>query len=305
MQSRATKIKKRKAAINVGIKRKCKTQYMRVAKRHHHHPGMEQEFIQILKRFGENPDTFMNDSDIGFGDDDPAYDMSDPDVTFDDMSCYSSPSNPDDSWQSTSDEEETIVDQIQPLLDRLNKLEGVTNGYTTKCTQNGAIRLHCNSMEVYNKISTELDNDNTELHTHQLRRERGYRIVIRHLHSTTERKWIHDPRQEAHQPSVPIAMVHTLLAIRDVAHLSAVQNKLRAEQAQKKQQQEQQQQIGQQLGQQHDLQLDQQPPTDDCLSLAVRQNTHTIALMGEKMDAMLDIIKDMLSRLLPVTPQSE
>ncbi|KAM8702901.1 hypothetical protein ACLKA7_005271 [Drosophila subpalustris] len=33
------------------------------------------------------------------------------------------------------------------------------------------------------------------------------------------------------------------------------------------------------------------------------QNTHTIALMGEKMDAMLDIIRDMLSRLLPVTPQ--
>ncbi|KAL7724429.1 hypothetical protein ACLKA6_000732 [Drosophila palustris] len=47
-------------------------------------------------------------------------------------------------------------------------------------------------MEIYNKISTELDNDNTELHTHQLRRERGYRIVIRHLHSTTERQWIHD-----------------------------------------------------------------------------------------------------------------
>ncbi|KAL7724424.1 hypothetical protein ACLKA6_000727 [Drosophila palustris] len=88
-------------------------------------------------------------------------------------------------------------------------------------------------------------------------------------------------------------------------HLSAFQNKLRAEQAQKKQQQEQQQQqqIGQQLGQQHDLQLDQQPPTDDCLSLAIMQNTHTIALMGEKMDAMLDIIRDMLSRLLPVSPQ--
>ncbi|KAM8702419.1 hypothetical protein ACLKA7_007750 [Drosophila subpalustris] len=111
MPSRATK-KKRKAAINVGLKRNCKMQYMRVAKRHHHHPGMEQEFIEILKRFGENPDTYFNDSDIVFGDDDPAYDMSDPDVTFDDMSCYSSPSNPDDSWQSKSDEEEVIGDLI-------------------------------------------------------------------------------------------------------------------------------------------------------------------------------------------------
>ncbi|KAM8702900.1 hypothetical protein ACLKA7_005270 [Drosophila subpalustris] len=265
-----SKIKKRKAAINVGLKRKCKTQHMRAAKRHqhNHHPGLEEEFIQILKRFGQNPDNFMNDSDIGFGDDDPAYDMSDPDVTIDDMSCYSSPSYSDDSWQSTSDEEEAIgdlimdqgaipqspaamplaamnnqnkplvssnnnktnnhtssnnsnaaainvasdikssssnnnnnnkvsqqqstpsdldaffseqrrifdeqqqqqkwnlfkstkiptlflpkVDQIQPLLDRLNKLEGVTNGYTTKCTQNGAIRLHCNSMEIYQKTA--------------------------------------------------------------------------------------------------------------------------------------------------------
>ncbi|KAL7725642.1 hypothetical protein ACLKA6_005701 [Drosophila palustris] len=260
MPPRIAKIKKRKAAINVGLKRKCKTQHMRVAKRHHHHhqPGLEQEFLQILKRFGQNPDNFMNDSDIGFGDDDPAYDMSDPDITIDDMSCYSSPSNSDDSWQSTSDEEEAIGDLImdqdtiphtpaamplaanniqnkplvssnneinnhtssnnsnaaainvapdikraaatttikivnsKPLLDRLNKLEGVTNGYTTKCTQNGAIRLHCSSMEIYQKISTELNNDNTELHTHQLRRERGYRIVIRHLHSTTDRQWIHD-----------------------------------------------------------------------------------------------------------------
>ncbi|KAM8702896.1 hypothetical protein ACLKA7_005266 [Drosophila subpalustris] len=79
-------------------------------------------------------------------------------------------------------------------------------------------------------------------------------------------------------------------------------SQLRAEQAQQKQQQEQQhqqqQQTGQQLGQQQDLQLEQQPPSDDCLSLAIVQNTH-----NGKMDAMLDIIRDMLSRLLPVTPQ--
>ncbi|KAM8702905.1 hypothetical protein ACLKA7_005275 [Drosophila subpalustris] len=270
---------------------------------------MEQEFIQILKRFGQNPDSHMHENDFGFGDDDPAYDMSDPDVTFDNLSCSSSSSSSSNgSWLSASEEEvigdltsmeqqqdpipETPVavppssainlknkllannnnnknsnaaatnvapgnnntnnnnnnnnnnsqsnqqstpsdleaffseqrrimedqqqqrkqqqkwnlikstkiptlflpkvEQIQPLLDRLDKLEGVKNGYTTKCIQNGAIRLHCNSMEIYNKISAELHNDNTELHTHQLRRERGYRIVIRHLHATTERQWIHD-----------------------------------------------------------------------------------------------------------------
>ncbi|KAL7726411.1 hypothetical protein ACLKA6_004551 [Drosophila palustris] len=225
------------------------------------------------------------------------------------------------------------VEQIQPLLDRLDKLEGVKNGYNTKCTQNGAIRLHCSSMEIYQKISTELNNDNTELHTHQLRRERGYRIPhqptqpqqpMQHHKQQKQQK----QQQQQQQQHTPIKGNNSKLAksgnnnssinkpqvVQQKAsgpasrHLSAFQNKLSAEQAQKKQQQEQQQQqqqqIGQQLGQQHELQHDlQPPPTDGCLSLAVRQNTHTIALMGEKMDAMLDIIRDMLSRLLPVTPQ--
>ncbi|KAL7726705.1 hypothetical protein ACLKA6_012782 [Drosophila palustris] len=71
------------------------------------------------------------------------------------------------------------VEKYQPILYRPNGLEGVANGYTTKCTQNGAIRLLCNSMDVYNKISRELHN-------------RGFRIVIRHLHSTTEPKWIQE-----------------------------------------------------------------------------------------------------------------
>ncbi|KAL7723499.1 hypothetical protein ACLKA6_000733 [Drosophila palustris] len=77
-------------------------------------------------------------------------------------------------------------------------------------------------------------------------------------------------------------------------HLSAFQAKLRAEQEQKekkKNMQPAQESHGQHL----------QP--DDCLSLAIKQNTHTIALMGQKMDAMLEIIRDMLSRLLPTTPQ--
>ncbi|KAL7726418.1 hypothetical protein ACLKA6_004558 [Drosophila palustris] len=233
------------------------------------------------------------------------------------------------------------VEQIQPLLDRLDKLEGVTNGYNTKCTQNGAIRLHCSSMEIYQKISTELNNDNTELHTHQLRRERGYRIPHQPMQPQQAMQHHKQQKQQKHQQQqqqqhTPIKGNNSKLGQRPTysqvaksgnnnssinkpqakqqkasgpasRHLSAFQNKLRAEKAQKKQQQEQQQQqqqqIGQQLGQQHELQHDLQLPTDDCLSLAIMQNTHTIALMGEKMDAMLDIIRDMLSRLLPVTPQ--
>ncbi|KAL7725660.1 hypothetical protein ACLKA6_005719 [Drosophila palustris] len=84
------------------------------------------------------------------------------------------------------------VEKIQPLLDRLNSIDGVANKFTTKCIQNGAIRLHCNDMDTYNTISAELQKDNMELHTHQVRKNRGYRIVIRHLHSTTDNQWIRD-----------------------------------------------------------------------------------------------------------------
>ncbi|KAL7725902.1 hypothetical protein ACLKA6_000669 [Drosophila palustris] len=153
---------------------------------------------------------------FSFGDDDPEYDKSDPDVTFDDLSVRCT-SSLDDSWQSTSEEEiigkqqlkdqqkwnlvkskkiPTLflprVEKIQPLLDRLNSIEGVANKYTTKCIQNGAIRLHCKDMDTYTIISAELQKDNMELHTHQLRKNRGFRIVIRHLHSTTDNQWIRD-----------------------------------------------------------------------------------------------------------------
>ncbi|KAL7724821.1 hypothetical protein ACLKA6_017311 [Drosophila palustris] len=85
------------------------------------------------------------------------------------------------------------VEKIQPLLDRLNSIEGVANKYTTKCIQNGAIRLHCKDMDTYTIISAELQKDNMELHTHQLRKNHWLSaIVIRHLHSTTDNQWIRD-----------------------------------------------------------------------------------------------------------------
>ncbi|KAL7724423.1 hypothetical protein ACLKA6_000726 [Drosophila palustris] len=102
-----------------------------------------------LKRL-EVADQHDMNSDIGFGDDDPAYDMSDPDVTFDDMSCYSSPSNPDDSWQSTSDEEEVIGDLIMdhhdqdpiPHTPAAMPLAAINNENKTLVNSNNKINNH-------------------------------------------------------------------------------------------------------------------------------------------------------------------
>ncbi|KAL7724166.1 hypothetical protein ACLKA6_018648 [Drosophila palustris] len=143
------------------------------------------------------------------------------------------------------------VEKIQPLLDRLNSIDGVANKYTTKCIQNGAIRLHCKDMDTYTIISAELRKDNMELHTHQLRKNRGFRIVIRHLHSTTDNQWIRDQ-----------------LMPRDFSQYSYVQQ------------------------QQH------QEQPDNSLRLALLLNHETIALMGKKMDAMLESIKVLLSNLI-------
>ncbi|KAL7726700.1 hypothetical protein ACLKA6_012777 [Drosophila palustris] len=91
-------------------------------------------------------------------------------------------------------------EKIQPILYRLNGLEGVANGYTTKCTQNGAIRLLCNSTDVYNKISQELHNNNAEL----LRIKRSAYL------ETDHREW------DLYLPKIEVALrnsVHTATGV--------------------------------------------------------------------------------------------
>ncbi|KAM8702128.1 hypothetical protein ACLKA7_005572 [Drosophila subpalustris] len=78
------------------------------------------------------------------------------------------------------------VKKIQPLLDRLNSIDGVANKYTIKCIQNGALRLHCKDMDTYTIISAELQKDNMELHTHQLRKNRDVQQTAEYGKSTCE-----------------------------------------------------------------------------------------------------------------------
>ncbi|KAL7724174.1 hypothetical protein ACLKA6_010121 [Drosophila palustris] len=196
------------------------------------------------------------------------------------------------------------VEKIQPLLDRLNSIEGVANKYTTKCIQNGAIRLHCKDMDTYTIISAELQKDNMELHTHQLRKNRGFRIVIRHLHSTTDNQWIRDQL---------IAQGFQPIFIRVIKHrysgkpMNLFEVELQPTTDGTNERILKLERLGSQdvivekqlkrIDPVHQQQQHQEQP-DNSLRLALLLNHETIALMGKKMDAMLESIKVLLSNLI-------
>jgi len=81
--------------------------------------------------------------------------------------------------------------KIQPLLNHFNANKGLSSNYTVKNTQEGTIRVQSKNMATYHKIITMLKSEDIEMYTHQLRKDRGFRIVIRHLPPTTDPKWIH------------------------------------------------------------------------------------------------------------------
>ncbi|KAL7728031.1 hypothetical protein ACLKA6_017882 [Drosophila palustris] len=272
----ANKRSKAAAAINAGLKRKCKLPLKRKPKRRQQFNDLllenlfnndnsphEQAFLKLLKRSGQDPDLNMYKGGFSFGDDDPEYDKSDPDVTFDDLSdrCTSSL---DDSCQSTS-EEEIIGDVSMMDHDDVDNLVAskvssgnmpayvpktatttttTTTAATTSSSSSGSNNNNKNTTQATTKslskkeanaksfkdLETNLEQqlkdqqkwnlvkskkiptlflprdekiqplldrlnsieDNMELHTHQLRKNRGFRIVIRHLHSTTDNQWIRD-----------------------------------------------------------------------------------------------------------------
>lgn len=82
-----------------------------------------------------------------------------------------------------------LVPQIMPILDKLQKIPSIGK-FTTKTTANDGLRVQCEDMNIYNAVLTTLEKDGTHLHTHQLRSQKGFRIIMRHLHHSTPCEWI-------------------------------------------------------------------------------------------------------------------
>ncbi|KAL7725689.1 hypothetical protein ACLKA6_013305 [Drosophila palustris] len=288
----------------------------------------------------KDPDLNMYKGGFSFGDDDPEYDKSDPDVTFDDHS----PSSLDDSWQSTS-EEEIIGDVSMMDHDDVDNL--VAAKVTTTIHSSGdrpvyvpktATSTTTTAATTTSSSGSNNNNNNTTTQAPRiLKLERlGSQDVIvekqlkridpqqhQKQQQQSAKKQQQQQQQQKQQKQKPIQQqqntlvkgnknknnnsnsksnpkqptysqiaksVNSIKSSSQAAsgpasrHLSQFQEKLRAEQQVQKQQLQQQQKH-------------QEQPVNS-LRLALQINTETIALMGKKMDAMLESIKVLLSNLI-------
>ncbi|XP_033250650.1 uncharacterized protein LOC117189639 [Drosophila miranda] len=100
-----------------------------------------------------------------------------------------------------------LVPAIVPLINKLTINPNVGK-FTTKSMANSGLRVQCDDMATYNVIQNALAEDKTQLHTHQPRSDRGYRVIVRHLHHTTPSSWITEELERLGiQPSNAMASV--------------------------------------------------------------------------------------------------
>jgi len=77
----------------------------------------------------------------------------------------------------------------------INRIRNIAEDekYTTKSLINNIIKINCVTPETYRNLIKYFKESNTYYHTYQLKEERTYRIVIKHLHYSTDTEGI---RQE-------------------------------------------------------------------------------------------------------------
>ena len=70
--------------------------------------------------------------------------------------------------------------------------------FLTKNLPNNVIKLACSTPETYRTIIKYCKEQNIYYHTYQLMEDRNFRVVIKHLHYTTDlddiKKWTSDSR---------------------------------------------------------------------------------------------------------------
>lgn len=87
------------------------------------------------------------------------------------------------------------ITEIKPLLDLIKNSPGIGK-FSTRTSNNGEIKIQSCNISTYNAIRTVLNNNLIDNYTHQTRNERGYRIIIRHLHHSTPQDWISEQLQK-------------------------------------------------------------------------------------------------------------
>lgn len=84
------------------------------------------------------------------------------------------------------------VTSIQPLIESLRTTDGIANNFSCTNIRGKVIKINCLDTSSYKRIMARLDRDQRKLHTHQPRRERGYRVILRNLHHSTPSELIRE-----------------------------------------------------------------------------------------------------------------
>lgn len=92
------------------------------------------------------------------------------------------------------------VSNIQPLT---KMLESVASGdYELKILQGERVKIQATSSESYSTIYKELKSRNTEFFTYQAKQERSFRVVLKHMHPTTDIEELkHALEKQHHKPT--------------------------------------------------------------------------------------------------------
>lgn len=80
-----------------------------------------------------------------------------------------------------------FIPQISSIESLFNLIKNSTNPikYTTTCGQERGLRVKCSDVGSYTNLLDLLQQNNIQLHTHQMPQDKGVRIVIKNLHATT------------------------------------------------------------------------------------------------------------------------
>jgi len=76
------------------------------------------------------------------------------------------------------------VGNITPLINLLNAI--AKDNYYIKVQSQEQVRVQAKTIETYDKIIESLKEKNTEYHTYQKKQEKSFKVVLRHIHHSTE-----------------------------------------------------------------------------------------------------------------------
>lgn len=88
-----------------------------------------------------------------------------------------------------------LVENIKVMMASFSSVVG-KDDYIYKCISTKSVKIFPKTSEVYRTLVAKLSELKVNFHTYQLKQDRAYRVVIKNLHSSTDKQDIHDSLAE-------------------------------------------------------------------------------------------------------------